>query len=86
MSESSWVCYACDGLNDWGEATCKHCGKTLYDVATEFGLTKPTSGRSEIDQLRAENARLKAFIADKIHDATREQMMMEIDYKGVGCE
>ena len=40
----------------------------------------------EIEQLRAENERLKAFIADKIHDATRERMLMEIDYKGVGCE
>ena len=40
----------------------------------------------EIKQLRADNERLKAFIADKIHDATREQMMMEIDYKGVECE
>ena len=41
---------------------------------------------AEIKQLRADNERLKAFIADKIHDATREQMMMEIDYKGVECE
>ena len=40
----------------------------------------------KIKQLRADNERLKAFIADKIHDATRERMLMEIDYKGVGCE
>ena len=40
----------------------------------------------KIERLRADNERLKAFIADKIHDATRERMMMEIDYKGVGCE
>ena len=40
----------------------------------------------KIEKLTAENERLKAFIADKIHDATRERMMMEVDYKGVGCE
>ena len=32
----------------------------------------------EIERLRAENERLKAFIADKIHDATRERMLMEV--------
>ena len=33
----------------------------------------------EWERLRAENERLKAFIADKIHDATRERMLMEVD-------
>ena len=28
--------------------------------------------------LLTENERLKAFIADKIHDATRERMLMEV--------
>lgn len=38
---------------------------------------------AEIDRLTAENERLKAFIADKIHDATRERMLMEIEYEGI---
>ena len=33
----------------------------------------------EVERLRAENERLKAFIADKIHDATRERMLMEVN-------
>jgi cell division protein FtsB len=33
---------------------------------------------AEIKRLRAEAERLKAFIADKIHDATRERMLMEV--------
>jgi len=31
-----------------------------------------------IERLTAENERLKAFIADKIHDATVERMMLEV--------
>ena len=32
--------------------------------------------------LHDEIERLKAFIADRIHDATREEMLMEVDYDG----
>jgi len=32
----------------------------------------------ESEALRAENERLRAFIADRIHDATVERMMLEV--------
>ena len=55
-----------------------------FDVDLLNALTKrqATIDRQleKILELKAENERLKAFIADKIHDATREQMMMEIRY------
>ena len=51
------------------------------DLGEELELLKTKN-----DELLADNERLKAFIADKIHDATRERMMMEVDYKGVGCD
>jgi hypothetical protein len=51
-------------------------------VANAKGWTRRQRRAREIEQLRAENKRLKAFIADKIHDATRERMLMEIDYRG----
>ena len=61
-----------------------HCDDCCCARSWEaLGITEFT-GRSipeEIEQLRAENERLKAFIADKIHDATREQMMMEIQHE-----
>ena len=37
---------------------------------------------SERMELRAKNERLTAFIADKIHDASRERMLMEIGGAG----
>ena len=36
----------------------------------------------EIEELRADNKRLKAFIADRIRDARREEMLMQINYRG----
>ena len=37
----------------------------------------------EVARLTAKNEQLNAFIADRIHDATREAMLGEINY---GCK
>ena len=37
-----------------------------------------TRAADEIDYLKAKNERLEAFIADRIHDATVERMMLEV--------
>ena len=38
--------------------------------------------QAKVKELRADNERLKAFIADRIRDARREEMLMQINYRG----
>jgi cell division protein FtsB len=51
-------------------------GVGMSDIDTVYQENRALE--AEIKRLRAENERLKAFIADKIHDATRERMLMEV--------
>ena len=45
-----------------------------------FAIAEMALLRRENETLLAENERLRAFIADKIHDASIERMMMEIGW------
>ena len=58
-----WVSESMSGINEWSDDP--HGTHMLVTV-------------EEWERLRAENERLKAFIADRIHDATRERMLMEV--------
>jgi cell division protein FtsB len=53
----------------------------VFDIAKNIGKIEANleAKNAEIKKLRADNERLKAFIADKIHDATRERMLMELE-------
>ena len=50
-------------------------------VGDDPGYSEVEWAVTEIERLTAENERLKAFISDRIHDATRERMLMEINYR-----
>ena len=63
----------------------------LFDIRIEFTYAHDPLGatcreirrlRARPEELKAENERLKAFISDRIHDATREEMLMAIDHRG----
>ena len=46
------------------------------------GLVGDDYGFEEVGWAIKEINRPRAFIADRIHDATREEMLMEVDYDG----
>ena len=52
----------------------------IFEIRTEFTYFDDPFGAAcrEIKRVRVENERLEAFIADRIHDATREEMLMAI--------
>ena len=58
------------------------CLDLLRQAEAQRDAVAETSS-AEIDRLTAENEHLKAFISDRIHDATREAMLVEVNY---GCK